>query len=210
MTISVILTESTADISKKINVLLSKELNKKIKINRGRAGREFKNIIRGWLDQSIEVQSLLSQGTPASLNSLFGLPPGSANSAIESIINAIADSIEIKVTNISVNLTGELVFNFQEKTFANLLALPQGHQITELGADLHWLDWLLTKGDTTVVKGFFYDPSNKGRSGGGTMKIGGAFRVPPEFSGSVENNFITRAFQGKDREITNVLNKILV
>ena len=37
------------------------------------------------------------------------------------------------------------------------------------------------------------------------MDIGGAWRVPPQFSGSRENNFITRSFRGREREITEIL-----
>jgi capsid portal protein len=43
------------------------------------------------------------------------------------------------------------------------------------------------------------------------MTPGGAFRVPPQYSGTDDNNFITRALSGttQEQQITRVFNKIL-
>ena len=76
---------------------------------------------------------------------------------------------------------------------------------TEKGADLHWLDWLLTLGDKTIVIGYEYKPGTGGRSGGGTMTKGTAFRVSPSYSGTIEDNFITRAFSNKEKEVSSIL-----
>ena len=210
MTLSIDILNTDVEITKHIYSILRKEINKRIVKNSKRVQRTLKSMIRGWIEQSPEVASLLSQGVPGSLNALFGLPPGSARGAIEAIINSVENALEVRVGDVSTNLTGEVVFNFQEESLTNLIALPEGHQITELGTDLHWLDWLLKKGDTTIIKGFFYEPSNAGRSGGGTMKMGGMFRVPPEFAGVDGNNFITKAFIGKEKQISNALNQIFV
>ena len=109
----------------------------------------------------------------------------------------------------SNRLTGGIEFNFQPADFANLLGLPQGHQVTNKAADLHWLDWLLTKGDTVIVKGYSYEPSGKGRSGGGSMKTGGFFRIDPSYSGTTINNFITRAFVGRETQLAKILSSFL-
>ncbi len=210
MTLSIRLIDTDAQISKEINKLISVELNKRIRANKGKAGRALKSTIKGWILGSQEVSSLLAQGVPGSLNALFGLAPGSADSAIEAIASSVADSTQINISGLSKNLQGEIIFNFQEESMSNLLSLPQGHQITNNATDLHWLDWLLTQGDATIVKGFSYEPSNDGRSGGGTMKIGGLFRVPPEHAGVIGNNFITRVFSGKEKQISNILNQLLV
>jgi len=208
--ISVTLNDSTAEISKRIFKILSTQINVTILKNRAKVLRIFKVAVKDWLRKSPEIISLLAQGVPQSLNALFGLPPGAANSAVDSIINAVADSAEIKISRITSNFTGEILFNFQENSLSNLISLPEGHQITMFGEDLHWLDWLITKGDTIIVKGFSYEPSKGGRSGGGTMTIGGSFRVPPEHAGVLGNNFITRALEGKEKEITNILTQLLV
>ena len=210
LTITVDLLHTNSQIQDEIHKILAKELDKKINKNRSKVIKPFKQAIEGWLLQSPEINSLLSQGEEGSLNAVFGLSPGSGPSAVSSIISTVANSVQIKLSKISPkNLSGGVEFRFQNTDFSNLLSLPQGRQITELGGDLHWLDWLLTKGDAVIVKGFFYDPSNEGRSGGGTMKVGGTFRVPPVFSGTVDNNFITRAFQNRDTQISKILSLIL-
>ena len=58
-----------------------------------------------------------------------------------------------------------------------------------------WLDWLITEGDKPIVKGYKYVNDVIGRSGQGIMKQqnGESWRVPPEFAGDINDNFITRA-----------------
>lgn len=210
MTITVDLLQTNDFIEQQIFKELASHLNKSLAKNKNKATIPLKKAIEGWLFESPEVQSLLSVGNIDSLNSLFGLSPGAGASAVSSIINSVANSVEIKFTKISPkDLSGSVEISFQKTDFSNLLSLPQGHQITEVGTDLHWLDWLLTKGDAVIIAGFFYDPTGDGRSGGGVMKVGGTFRVPPVFSGTKDNNFITRAFANKNAQISKILSSIL-
>ena len=210
LTITVDLLQTDSQIQNEIYKVLAKEFNTILSRNKNKIIQPFRQAIQGWLLESPEINSLNSQGEVGSLNAVFGLSPGSGPSAVSAIISEVANSVEVNITKISPkDLSGGLEFRFQNKDFSNLLSLPQGRQVTELGSDLHWLDWLLTKGDAVIVKGFFYDPSDEGRSGGGTMKIGGTFRVPPVFSGTPDNNFITRAFVGRDAQISKILSLIL-
>jgi hypothetical protein len=208
--ITLTLRDTAIKISGEINKALVKHINMAIAKNRGKVSKRFKNEVKGWLRQSPEINSLLAQGSPESLNAVFGLAPGAGNSAVDAIINSVVDSMQIKISKISPRYRGEILFNFQENSLGNILGLSEGHQITLFGEDLHWLNWLLTSGDAIVIKGFSYEPSKDGRSGGGTMKVGGSFRVPPEYAGVLGNNFITRAFEGKDKEIFNILTQLLV
>ena len=41
------------------------------------------------------------------------------------------------------------------------------------------------------------------------MRAGKAWRVPTEFSGTIEDNFITRAFSGRENELQNLMAKFL-
>ncbi len=184
MTISVKLTESFSAINKKINHVLSKELNKRITKNTRQATRMFMAAIPIWIRQQPEIQSLLAHGTPGSLNAQFGLSPGSASGAVDSIISAVVSSMHIKIAKVSSRLQGAVEFNFQSTDFVNLLNLGDGHQRTELGA-------------------------SGGRSRGGTMGQSGFFRVDPQYSGTETDNFITRAFLGREREISQILVSLL-
>jgi hypothetical protein len=159
--------------------------------------------------ESKEITSLLSQGIPNSLNATFGLSPGAPIDAVNAIVSAVSTAITVDFKPISNRLEGGVTFRFQPKDFVDILGLPQGHQMTEMGVDLPWLEWLLLKGDAVVVKGYLYQPSSSGRSGGGTMDIGGVFRVAPQFSGTADDNFITRAFFGRDKDLAKILTSFL-
>jgi hypothetical protein len=91
------------------------------------------------------------------------------------------------------------------------LSLPEGHTIYEDG-DLHWLQWMLIRGDETIIVGYEYNPqTGLGRSKLGNMKKGNSFRVPPQYAGTSDNNFITRALIGQQQndDITNLVKKVL-
>lgn len=183
-------------------------LNKKITKNYRRVVNSLQQKIPFWIRSQPEIQSLLSEGIPGSLNALFGLYNGDAGRAVADIINAIKQSTTIRIDKINRKYQGNVEFSFQPSDFANILSLSSGRVSTEKGANLHWLDWLLTMGDTVIIVGYQYKPRNSGRSGGGIMLEGGFFRVPPQFSGTLENNFIVRALSGREREIEPIMARL--
>lgn len=183
-------------------------LNKKIAKNYRRVVNSLQQKIPFWIRSQPEIQSLLSEGIPGSLNALFGLYAGDAGRAVADIINAIKQSTSIRVDKINRKYQGNIEFNFQSSDFSNILSLSSGYVSTENNANLHWLNWLLTMGDTVVVVGYRYQPKNSGRSGGGIMLESGSFRVPPQFSGTLENNFIIRALSGREREIEPIMARL--
>ena len=78
-----------------------------------------------------------------------------------------------------------------------------------------WLNWLLTAGDTIVVSDYqiFYGDYNypPSRSRGAIMvkMPSKGFRVSPHHAGTIEDNWITRAFAKAGREIQPILQKAL-
>ena len=81
--------------------------------------------------------------------------------------------------------------------------------LTKKGERLDWISWLLTRGDDIVVADYHVVPGNHGRSGDAVMKQGDFFRVRPEYSGTLDDNCITRALENREKEIANILNTIL-
>ena len=105
---------------------------------------------------------------------------------------------------------------FLQKNYYNYLILFFFGSIPEAikavpNSKLNWLEWLLEKGDTPIIIGYRYSASDKGRTGGGIMKPGGAFRIPPQFSGTEEENFVIRALVGEpqQQEIERIIRKAL-
>ena len=203
--ISVELTEGVGEIGKKINKAFVEEINSVIRKKEKSVLSRCKSLVSTWIITQPEIQSL-NENSLGSLAGQFGLYPGQEMVATKDIINAVESSVKIQFIPFNEKFVGGLFVYFQPANFQNLLSLGSGHVIED-SSDLHWLDWLLTKGDTIIVAGYSYDAqSGIGRSGLGRMTNSGLFRVPPEFSGNIENNFITRALVGKmqETEIANI------
>jgi len=193
------LLDSVSEIEKKVNTAIADLANKEINNSRVEILQKCQSLISGWILSQPEIMSLNSS-SPDSLAGQFGLIPGQAASATGSIINAVKDSITVKIAKFNNKLQGGITVEFQPANFLNILSIPQGHTSIS-GGDLHWMDWLLKRGDNIIIVNYQYDPkSGVGRSGLGRMISGGAFRVPPQFSGTDTNNFITRALIGQAQE----------
>lgn len=209
MSLSIVITDSISKIEKEINRAIAEAINNEISQKLNSILNSMKALIPSWIASQPEIISLKSSD-PTSLAGQFGLNK-SPSSIVDSIIQSVVNATEIKFVPYSKNLKGGLELRFQPSTFINLLALPDGHTIYN-GGDLHWLDWLLKRGDNIIVVNYQYNPrTGLGRSNLGNMIPGGSFRVPPQFSGTDSDNFITRAFlgQAQEKQITDIIKRIL-
>ena len=199
MTITLKLLESVDQIESNILSALSVQFNASMKSKKNKILQDVKTLIPSWISSQPEMQSLLSSD-PLSLIGQFGITT-SPTSIVSSIISSVVNSTNISIMSYDKKLNGGgIELNIQPDNFANLLGLSQGHSVYQDG-NLHWLDWLLNRGDEVIVVGYQYNPqTGLGRSKLGNMKNGGSFRVPPEFSGTAQNNFITRALIGSNQE----------
>lgn len=208
MTLTIKLLESNSDIEKKIKTAIAEELNVLIKKNFKTAQKRIESSVSGWVTSQPEVQSLLREGVPNSLHAQFGLQAGQGLLSSIEIVNAIIASIEVRVKQVDAKLNTGIDFNIQPENLRNLLGLPSGFTQTEDQDILPWLTWLLLEGSNTIVYGYTYVPDLSGRSGGGTMEAGGSWRIPPEFSGTIDDNFVTRALSNRDKELEGILRGI--
>lgn len=208
MTLTIKLLESNSDIEKKIKTAIAEELNVLIKKNFKTAQKRIESSVSGWVTSQPEVQSLLREGVPNSLHAQFGLQAGQGLLSSIEIVNAIIASIEVRVRQADAKLNTGIDFNIQPENLRNLLGLPSGFTQTEDQDILPWLTWLLLEGSNTIVYGYTYVPDLSGRSGGGTMEAGGSWRIPPEFSGTIDDNFVTRALSNRDKELEGILRGI--
>lgn len=123
---------------------------------------------------------------------------------VPAIAQAVSNSVVIDFIRLNNRLKGGLSIKVQPMDYLNLLTLPEGVVITEKGAQLPWLDWLLTYGNSIIIANFGVSYNyTVGRSGMMAIMVEGArpFSVDPSFSGTVNDNWITRAI---DAEINNI------
>jgi hypothetical protein len=193
------LLDSIEVIETKINTAIADLANKEISNSSAEILQKCQALISGWILTQPEIISL-NTSSPDSLAGQFGLLPGQSMSVTSSVINAIKDSITVKIAKFNNKLQGGITVEFQPANFINILNIPQGHTPIS-GGDLHWMDWLIRRGDNIIVVNYQYNPkSGVGRSGLGQMISGGSFRVPPQFAGTEKDNFITRALIGPNQE----------
>jgi len=204
------LVDPISKIEKDMQAALVKDLNAYFSKSKVKIADRLKENIKSWVLATPEVDGLRQRGVSYSLHSLLGLKYGTEGDIVEKIASSVANSMQIEFTQIDKNFKGGLIFKIQPADFQNLIGLPEGHVYTGGGADLHWLSWLLERGDEVIVSGYEYDPTGgRGRSGGGIMVKGSAFRVPPSYSGTLTNNFVTRALDNKENEIARIMSEVL-
>ena len=159
-------------------------------------------------------QALLSSNTildlsgPSKLRAALGIPKG--QNVVTPVIEAVANSVVIVPRPIKLtgkNFTGGFSINVQSDDFANLLGADFGRVDTEKGAQLPWLGWLLTRGSSVIVANFGVKyRSGTGRSGGGQMAKGYApFMIDPVHSGTLADNFVTRALEKNADDIIKAI-----
>jgi hypothetical protein len=201
--------DSISTITRRINEALAIEINRVLQNNQSNIRNKIVSLIPQWLNQQSAFISLQSNDA-SSLAGYFGIPPSQVGLAVDAITSSVANSTEVTLKKFDKNLKGGLQISVQPSDFQNLLSLSAGHVVYAKG-DLHWLNWLLTRGSAPIIQNYEYEAkSGTGRSGLGTMTIGSSFRVPSDHAGTIENNCITQALSGKENEIINILKSVLL
>lgn len=139
---------------------------------------------------------------------------GLSDDPTSDIIYAIANSTYVSFRDFSLKLSGSIValnIFIQPSDFQNLLSLPVASVVTEKGESLPWLEWLLTAGDAIIVNSYHvqYQSSPTSRSGGAIMVPNGIFKVDSSFSGTEDDNFITRSLNKYQAKIMECVEKNL-
>ena len=193
MSIRLKLTNPTQEIMTAGYAALSKEVNKRIVQNIPKILTKIKEAIGNSISSHPTVLAL-SDYAPGGLAAELGLYPGQGSLAASQIVDIVTDDVEFRFRRINTKLQGSIQFYIAHEAVARLVALPIGHVIYGKG-DLHWL---LERGDAIIIDSYEYNPqSGFGRSGGGSMALGGSWRVPPEYAGTPEKNFISDALFNK-------------
>jgi hypothetical protein len=200
------LVESDKEIIAKIHVALAREIDGVFRKRSSLIRNRIKPIVAGALFGSPEILSL--QGGVLRFD--FGLTgdPG------PQIVNAVVESLQVKIEKIRGNangISGGLTLSVQPSDYSNLLTLPVAMQALEIEGRIPWLEWLLFAGDSIIIAHYGVEyGAGLGRSGGAHMVSlkdapFGPYKVNSAFSGTTDNNFITRAISRVSGEIKNTI-----
>lgn len=185
-------------------------ITKKMPIIENNVRNKIKPIILSSLNTSDTVQSLLF-GT---LKDDFGLFGNTVQITITNIVKYISDNMIIRIRQSSKNraaytITAELI---KAGDIENIVSLPLS-VFPSTGGEVHWLEWLTTRGSQVILGDYWIFPYAEGRTRSGGTKImkklvsssGEPFRVDPEYAGTPGNNFIRTAILDVEDEILNVI-----
>ncbi len=204
MPISIRIIESDKKIEKMIVQAVKKELQKSMK----RAVLPIKRRLQTLVTASIKSTPEYSSLSNGQLQAEFGLTDGMQR--IDRIIDVWVANIEVEARDIRTvggNFTGGIMIKMFQSDYSDVLASNAAVFVTEKGTDLNWLEWLLKFGDKTIIKEYDVElgihPGS--RTGGAIMVKGSRWKVPSQFSGTPRNNFLTRAMDGKETEIQDMI-----
>lgn len=206
MKLSLKVLESESEISKLIVEQIKTIVDTAISKSLPSIKKEIIELISEALRNQPEYSSLMS----GKLKAEFGIPDSSrVNSIIDALVNSTnIDKKPIKYSTQGLN-GGFTLTMIKSDDFNGLIYTDLGSVMDDKGYSLPWLEWLLLGGNETIVKDYTvrYVNSPRSRSGMALMypsDIGG-WRVPPEFSGTQEDNWTTRAIDSVETQIYKIL-----
>lgn len=207
MKLQIKILENNKDIEQKILKALLSEINDSMKKYAKNISIQIKDTVILAIQNSNEYQSLLS----GSLKSEFGIPDPE---------NRLTQLLQIWKNNVSVTYVAPKITNNIIKSSFKL-EMIKADLSDVLGSDLavvidsnsgksvNWLEWLSLAGDKTIIKDYtiVYGPNKRSRTGQAIMRqqIGGKWKVPSQFAGTIGNNWIIRAIDSVSDEIENII-----
>lgn len=146
----------------------------------------------------------------------FGIP--NSVGVVDDIINTWATNIVLdqkpfRKTRSGIN--GSFAINMIKSDFEDVLSSPAAIVYdTSSGAELPWLKWLLLDGSKILVRNHYVKigPNKNSRTGMAIMAESKSqnWRVPAEYAGTKNNNWITRALSDIDNQISDIIEKEIV
>ena len=201
--------ESDDEISRLIMKALLPEINSSLNSAFYKIKERLLLLVQTAITSSPEYTSIMS----GQLKYEFGLPDSAARL---SEILTFWKYINVEYNRAKINgtrLSGSISISMIKSDYSDVLSSAAAILQTEKGADLQWLSWLLLFGDKTIIKthNVVLGPSPVSRTGGAIMKASssGKWGVPSEFSGTANNNWITRAIDSVSQDIDSLLMKAL-
>lgn len=181
----------------------AEQLHIKAKAAKSLIKQDIKEFIYNELRNSPTARSLESGGN---LAYNFGLTPPISAEVVEEICTRSADNIMLgysKFRRAGLRIVGGFKLGIIKADYSDVLKIHNTEYVSVNAKGesnpVQWLKWLLLEGDKIVVQnyGIIYKNSESSRSGAALMvKKRGPYRVPPEFSGTDNDNWLIREFSG--------------
>lgn len=198
--------ETDSEIRQKILTALLEDVQNTFNKSIPKIKKEIQELVVDTIKNTPEYSSLVS----GQLRLELGIPDASAK--IQELLNIWISNIEVEMKPFKINnmgLSGGFSINCIKSDFSDVLSSSAAQVEDNVrGYSLPWLNWLLLEGGKILVKDHIVVIGNSdfSRTGEAIMRTStaGSWRVPPEFAGTADNNWITRAIDKLDTEITQI------
>lgn len=211
MRYKVTLLESNKDISDQILQSISYHVSSTIDKIIPTLSSKIKSIVQVALESEPEYSSLKN----GDLRKQFGI---SNTSNVDIVIKNLVSTLQIIKNPINFSSTG-IKGGFKltmipSSDFGGVLGDDSASVVDgERGYSLPWLEWLLLKGNDILVRNYSvrYGSYSQSRTGEAIMvKDETNWRVPPEYIGTITNNWTTRAMDRVANDIETIIQSTLV
>lgn len=197
--------ESEAEIQRLVQSAIAKEINKKV--------REIIPKLKARMIPTITLALATCPEMVSLKNGVLRAEFGIRNDPTPQLLAAIMSTLEFKQLYAQRGRGGGVQILMQPSDYSNLFTRSFAEQKIRDGS-LPWLQWLLTYGDAIIITGFGVEFGNfKGkasRTGKAVMSDElGPYKVNSAFSGTVNDNFITRAVERTLPELINIFRSVL-
>lgn len=207
MPITVKFQQNEKEIAKAIGQALAVEVDKRLVKVANSAKPKIQNLIRKGLLNSPEIRSL--QG--GQLQAELGVPD--TEERIRSLIDIWAGSVRASLRSAKLQggfIRAGLDIIAIKSDYSDVLSSSDAIYDTAGGQIIQWLEWLLIEGDKIIIRQYQVglDVYGVSRTGLGRVMISNqssSWSVPPNFSGTADNNFVTKALDEIAPEIEQVI-----
>jgi hypothetical protein len=210
ITLRVSLSDSPESVGRKVLAAVRDELDSAFRRAAPAITRRVQDVCTDLIKGTDEYRSLLSGELLAEL----GIPDVEAR--LRQVLLAVRRGVGVRVQPTRVagdRVVGGLSVDMVRSDFEDVLGLPAARYVSNGRYVIPWLQWLLVEGDRVVVTThevtYALTPTQRLRSRTrmALMRPGSGWRVPPEYSGTLSSNFISRAFDapGVENSFAKVL-----
>lgn len=136
---------------------------------------------------------------------------------MQSLMERLGQATEVTFEPVRVSgdsLNGKMQVSLSRKDLSDAFSADGISYTSENGYTVDWMKWLLTSGDSIVLADYAFlgkpRDISRSRTGAGIMRHKGGWRVPPEFSGTLDDNFIIRALLPLEEEYVRIMHEEIV
>lgn len=204
------LEETPEQIERKILKALQPDLEKYLQKSFQKVQPRLVKLVQDAIVMSPEYQSILS----GQLKYEFGLPDSQAR--LQEILG-FWKHIDVKYNPIKItqqlDISGGFTIGMIKSDYSDVLKSAAAQLTTEKGVTLDWLEWLLLFGNRTIIKDYVvkFGRNRASRTGNAIMtgNSKGKWSVPGEFSGTQNNNWITRVIDEIEKDFNKIITEAL-